>query len=87
MLTDGNIMHTDTKEDKNMDKRETKGCFYCKDILDDYDGDLSIYDKNDPKLTVIADDPGCGNDVRINFCPCCGRRLREVLLEYLDTLY
>lgn len=70
-----------------MENNETKGCFWCKDMLDKSDGELSIYDKNDPKMFVVADDPYCSNEVRINFCPCCGRRLREVLLEDLETLY
>lgn len=70
-----------------MENKETKECPCCKDIPDEHHGELSIYDKDDPKMFVAADDPYCGNSVRINFCPCCARRLREVLLEDLDTLW
>lgn len=66
-----------------------KECAYCSEIKNEYDNTLTvdIFDKNDPKMYVVADDPYCGNDVRINYCPLCGRRLRKKLVEDLETIY
>lgn len=66
-----------------------KECRYCNNIKDNRNNKLpiDIFDKNDPKMYVVAGDPYCSNDVRINYCPLCGRRLREELLEDLEIMY
>ncbi len=66
-----------------------KECKYCSNIKDEYNKKslVEIIDKNDPKLFVVADDPYCGNEVRINYCPLCGHKLREELLEDLRALW
>ena len=68
-----------------------KECPYCNKIKDENEIDkescVYVHDEKDPKLFVVADDPFCGNDVRINYCPFCGRILREELLEDLETVY
>lgn len=65
-------------------------CPYCSKIKAaneiPQDAWVDLYDEKDPKLLVVADDPFCGNDVRINYCPFCGRKLREELLEDLETV-
>lgn len=61
-------------------EKETKECIWCKDIKDDDEED-SIYNKNDPRLFLVSSDPYEAAEARINFCPWCGRRLREVLIE------
>lgn len=66
-----------------------KECKYCSKIKDEVNIKLSvdIFDKNDPKMYVVASDPYCGNDIRINYCPLCGHKLREELLEDLEALW
>lgn len=71
-----------------MEKCE-EGCIYCREIEDeiDWESSIDVFDEKDPKMFVVADDPYCGNEVRINYCPFCGRKLREELLEDLETVY
>ncbi|MBR3337158.1 MAG: hypothetical protein IKG26_09040 [Bacillus sp. (in: Bacteria)] len=66
-----------------------KECKYCSNIKDVANIKLAvdIFDKNDPKMYVVAGDPYEGNDVRINYCPLCGNKLREELLEDLEVMY
>ena len=67
---------------------DPEGCKFCKYECKNEDETVHIdYIGGEPELFVVADDPYCGNSVEINYCPFCGRRLREKLLEDLYTKY
>lgn len=87
----GNPTEVITEEDREKQRmlREgnKEGCEFCKDGCSNEDNTVSItYDEDgEANLHVVADDPYCGNEVEINYCPFCGRRLRKELLDDLYT--